>query len=350
MSKTSRNNYIAIAKAIGIILMVVGHSGCPSALGRFIYLFHMPLFFVCSGYFFKEITNKASLIPFYKKKMTGLYVPYLKWSLLFLLLHNIFRYLYIIGSDFYHMADYVRQFAKLLVMTDYEILIRPFWFMKELLLTSIIVASFSLIRSLFFPKISIFFLLIISMAITFVAKSVQDFPLIGDCSLLFFSITYFYSGVLLQKYKDIIPFNTSMMIISFLIVLIGSVLYKGTIDMRFTTEKNIIPYYILSLAGVIMVLCISKKSECISAKYILYYIGNHTMPILALNLLALKLGNLIKIWIYDLPINNLSSHTVIYNYNTFYWLAYTMIGVVIPLLTNYLYNRFFSKYNFEKTK
>lgn len=43
---------ISIAKALGIILMVVGHSGCPEILARFIYLFHMPLFFFCSGYFF----------------------------------------------------------------------------------------------------------------------------------------------------------------------------------------------------------------------------------------------------------------------------------------------------------
>jgi predicted tellurium resistance membrane protein TerC len=40
-------NSITIAKAIGIILMVVGHSGCPQMLSKFIYLFHMPLFFLC---------------------------------------------------------------------------------------------------------------------------------------------------------------------------------------------------------------------------------------------------------------------------------------------------------------
>lgn len=40
-----KNNYIAIAKALGIMLMVVGHSGCPDYLYRFIYMFHMPLFF-----------------------------------------------------------------------------------------------------------------------------------------------------------------------------------------------------------------------------------------------------------------------------------------------------------------
>ena len=341
MPNKSRNNYISIAKAIGIILMVVGHSGCPSAIGRFIYLFHMPLFFVCSGYFFKEIADKASLMYFYKKRIKRLYLPYLKWSLLFLLLHNVFRYFNITGSVIYQTHDYIRQFIRLVTMTDYELLIRPFWFIKELLFASVIVASISMIRAHLFPKIGTFTLLCFSLTIAILTKFLPLIPLIGDCSLLFFSITYFYSGVLIHKYKPSIPFTASVLIVSFLVVLIGSILFTGTIDMRFTTAKNMLPYYLLSLSGIIMVFCISKKLEKISLNFTLFYIGNHTMPILALNLLALKIGNLIKIWIYGLPINNLSSYTVIYERNSYFWVIYTIIGISIPLLVNFLYYRLF---------
>ena len=90
MGSQSKENYITIAKAFGIILMVIGHSGSPSWLGRFLYMFHMPLFFLCSGYFFKEITEQKALNAFFLKRIKGLYIPYLKWSILFLLLHNIF--------------------------------------------------------------------------------------------------------------------------------------------------------------------------------------------------------------------------------------------------------------------
>ncbi len=48
-----RNNAIDIAKGFGIILMVIGHAEMPSILTRSIYLFHMPLFFIAAGYFFK---------------------------------------------------------------------------------------------------------------------------------------------------------------------------------------------------------------------------------------------------------------------------------------------------------
>ena len=341
MPNKSRNNYISVTKAIGIILMVVGHSGCPSAIGRFIYIFHMPLFFVCSGFFFREATNKTSLMSFYKKRIKGLYLPYLKWSLLFLLLHNVFRHFHITGSAIYHAQDYIRQFVRLVTMTDYELLIRPFWFIKELLFASVIVASISIIRARLFQNIGMFTLLFFSLTIAIIAKFLPLIPLIGDCSLLFLSIAYFYSGILIQKYKTSIPFTTSMMIISFIVVLIGNIQFTGTIDMRFTTAKNMLPYYILSLSGIIMVFCISKKLEKSSLNSTLFYIGNHTMPILALNLLALKFGNLIKIWIYGIPINNLSSYTVIYERNLYFCVIYTIIGISIPLLVHFLYNRLF---------
>ena len=73
----SKDNYISVAKAIGIILMGIGHSGCPKLLRDFIYTFHMPLFFLCSGYFFKEIVSLYKLKSFFLKKMRGLYFPYL---------------------------------------------------------------------------------------------------------------------------------------------------------------------------------------------------------------------------------------------------------------------------------
>lgn len=47
-----RDISIDIAKGIGIILVVYGHLACPVA--REIFLFHMPLFFLLSGYFFLQ--------------------------------------------------------------------------------------------------------------------------------------------------------------------------------------------------------------------------------------------------------------------------------------------------------
>lgn len=344
MHSNSNSNSITIAKAIGIILMVIGHSGCPTVLCRFLYLFHMPLFFVCSGFFFKEISDRPSLFLFYKKRMKRLYLPYLKWSVFFLLLHNTFSSLSIIKSGPYESYDYIKQFFKLIVMVDYELLIRPFWFIKELLLASLIVATISLFRSRYFPKINIGSLIILSLISSTLAKYVPIIPLIGDCSVLFLSISYYYMGILFHKYQNRLPMKYSVLILLFIIVILGSFVFPGFIDMRYTTAYNNILYFCLSLFGIQMLFIISKIIDNKHTCPVLNYIGNHTMPILALNLLTLKFGNLIKIWFYDLPIDKLSSHTVIYDHNAFFWLLYTVIGVTLPLFVNYLYIRFVSQY------
>lgn len=49
-SDSHQSEIFSIVKGIGIILMVIGHASSP--FHDFIYLFHMPLFFMISGFFF----------------------------------------------------------------------------------------------------------------------------------------------------------------------------------------------------------------------------------------------------------------------------------------------------------
>lgn len=70
-----RIEYIDIAKGIAIIMVLLGHIDlCPIGLKSSIYSFHMPLFFILSGYFMKEGIEIRLLI---KKLFKSLMVPYL---------------------------------------------------------------------------------------------------------------------------------------------------------------------------------------------------------------------------------------------------------------------------------
>lgn len=352
MTQISKNNYISIAKAFGIILMVIGHSGCPNVLIRFLYMFHMPLFFLCSGYFFKNISETISFKTFCKKKVKGLYFPYLKWSLFFILLHNLFFHIDIYNSFtnsyIYQTTDYLKQLTKTIVMTDHELLIRPFWFIKELLLSSILIAFISLLRYKLFPKLSHEILLaIMFIATNFFKLTNLCLPILGDCSVLTFSAVYLYSGMVFRKFEKKIPVNIYTTGFTMLATLIGSYFFIGDIDMRYATLHNITPYYLLSISGIIMTFNLSKWLNKKPINYYLYYIGNHTMPILALNLLALKIGNIIKIYIYNMQIEMLSSYTIIYEHNHLFWVIYTIIGVTVPLLCYSLYNNITKIFNIK---
>ena len=84
-----RNMLVDTGKGIAIILMCIGHAYCPDALFYFIYMFHMAFFFMMSGYFFSD-KNLDNPKAFIWKRITGLWVPFVKWGLIFVLLHNIF--------------------------------------------------------------------------------------------------------------------------------------------------------------------------------------------------------------------------------------------------------------------
>lgn len=83
----NRNVQIDVCKGIGIILMLIGHSAVlmgnwSNLLFKIIYSFHMPLFFIISGYFFKPLSFKDNV----KKSGRRLLIPYLFASLISILL------------------------------------------------------------------------------------------------------------------------------------------------------------------------------------------------------------------------------------------------------------------------
>lgn len=73
-----RISSIDILKGIGIILVMLGHALPHESFVRIlIYTFHMPLFFWCSGFFYKDKPFKDATI----KDVKGLLIPWLTFSL-----------------------------------------------------------------------------------------------------------------------------------------------------------------------------------------------------------------------------------------------------------------------------
>lgn len=69
----ARNTYMDIAKGIGMLAVIVAHIGIGKAGNILLYSFHLPLFFIISGYFFKM---EDDIKNFLLKKSKGYLVPY----------------------------------------------------------------------------------------------------------------------------------------------------------------------------------------------------------------------------------------------------------------------------------
>ena len=86
--RTERYLSMDIAKAIAIILVVLGHYCPPEApegfhiLQEVIYSFHMPLFFFASGFIYQYTWRPSPYVRFEAKKFRRLMIPYFTTSLI----------------------------------------------------------------------------------------------------------------------------------------------------------------------------------------------------------------------------------------------------------------------------
>ena len=81
-------------RGIGIVLMVLGHSGFPGT--DYIYLFHMALFFMLSGWFF---SLRGGLVHFVRRKLVTLWLPFVAANTVFTVCNNLFLRLNILTAD-----------------------------------------------------------------------------------------------------------------------------------------------------------------------------------------------------------------------------------------------------------
>ena len=328
------------------MLMVIGHSGCPQVLFKFIYLFHMPLFFLCSGIFYKEMTSLDAVTLFVKKRIKGLYIPFLKWSVLFLLLHNLFMFVgvynpyygYEGGSSSYTLSGiFQRLFSILFTMHDYEEILGGFWFIRALFITSVLIAVFSLcLRTYSKYKYELLCLLFLLLTIL-IRRIAPDPEFWRDISMGTLGAFFYISGYLLMRYKSCWQNKYGATLCCFILIL-SYFYFKDGISMGCGYNK-VLPFSISAVSGSILTISISNaiESRLTIVKRLLYYIGNHTLEILALHFLSFRFVSYMIVLLFGIDMVHVAEHPVIKDVNiphSNWWIFYCVIGIVLPLLIN----------------
>ncbi len=129
----NRNINIDIIKGIGIILMVGGHCGMPFT--HFIYLFHMAIFFMASGYCFNASNSETmqDVLSFVKRKFKGLWFPYVLWTAVFSLLHNVFIKAGIYSPAPWSISEIGKNIIKSFFLHGHTQLGSALWFISALM-------------------------------------------------------------------------------------------------------------------------------------------------------------------------------------------------------------------------
>lgn len=302
-----RNPMISIAKAIGIILMVIGHVFDKESWGiHFIYMFHMPLFFVLSGYFFKEPRSATELFKLAKKKILGLYVPYLSWTILFILVHNLLLN-FEIGENVYSSTTIVHCIAKsaLTFVTTEKVLV-GFWFLKALFSAILFLALFSFatrrIQNNIYQKV-ICLLCLVSLLFIFKFPNKTLLGMIYGAVFLCFGRIFRDLG-----FEHKIHGVIWMVLLGISVFLISRCFNDVTnTEMLFIDKNTFLPFTFSGCVGSVWVMLISKyMGKNLNRKLVdfIRYIGDHTLIIFVLHY------PLIKIFDFYFK-NNLGAYTTI---------------------------------------
>lgn len=252
-----RSNWMDIAKGITIMLMVLGHSSVPHCIAVFIWAFHMPLFFVASGW----TTNweKRTFFEYVLHRARTLMLPFVSYSIIVCLLlshHSSwkgFGYLLSHGWEGY-----------------------PLWFIPVLFIASVINRAVYEVKST-----GLRLIIILLLAMVGVALDNNNIYLPWAISSVPYASFLVAVGWMIKHIVNLERSNRIGLILCVVITLGIAQFYR--LDMAWNNITPIIPLTIGAISGTLMVFMLSSllenKSKMLSR--ILSSIGKETYIVVA---------------------------------------------------------------------
>lgn len=355
-----RDSSVDILKGLAIILVVYGHTW--PFCRNWIYLFHMAVFLIASGYCYSFQPNSIKELKNYVlKKVLSLYLPFLVCNGAFTLLSNLFLKIGIYSDNplfleltkewpveqslfqYIGFLDIAKRLIKIALFIGPTQMGTATWFLTSLFLV-LIVHSFitMLVRKLYVNNLHIvnFIILCIMLLLTQLASSyrpnliyaIKCFP----CTYVAFLLGIFIKNVKLEKLYSLLMASLAFALL---------ILFSNSIRIEVSAARisNVIVFLVSSICGWILLKFVSEKLTHIKFLSItLQYIGRHTMPILCLHVLCFKLVSEIYIYAHNKPSILLASFHIIFEANELWKLVYLLIGVLGPLVLYYIYRKIWS--------
>lgn len=318
---------MTMLKGLGIVLVVLGHSIVPDTLPHnFIYLFHLALFYFASGYFFKE-KYMHNIKLYVWKRVKALYFPFVKYGLLFLLLHNLF---YKIGlyKDYFTIQEMLKEALSILKFFGFEPLLGVFWFLKSLFVVNVVFAVSLVFCKRFKHSGGASIILLGCLTVVGIIASYKDFPL-SKTLAEFLLLPIAALGYVWKTSKKNFRFNIFAFLFSITILLLCI-----NIKVEISSHKlytNPLLFYLFSICGIYFSLCLCHMVKAKAICKITEIIGYHTMPIFVWHLLIFRGVSFVIIQIYNLNMDKIGMHPIIPIDNYVWCWIYTFVGISLPL-------------------
>lgn len=363
--RQTNNNRIDIVKALAIILMVYGHTF--GVFRNFVYLFHMPVFYIISGYVFKHkhASSKLAFREYFFDRAKRLMVPYYLTNVAFILLHNVFILIgfytenpdillanvgpieqYVAGKlDWKHICWY-----------SYHVLLNEgggqltgsTWFLYTLFMVSVIhcylLSITKRIENNNIKKILWLMLFIILLGASWaISEGFLDDYLLPRHRNIPVAYCLFLMGVFLKDI-DVRWDQYGIYFVGFISVCVLIYIRKyGTLELSQAKIINPLFLVVSSLSGWILLNVVSEVISHYSISRYFVYLGSNTLPILLIHMASFKLASYFFVLIRRLPSYMVASYTIIFSVSEFGKLLYVLVGVCVPLYLNWIYKKILTR-------
>lgn len=275
-----RKRDIDILKGIGIFLMVFDHVGWGSFVHSYIQSFHMPLFFIVSGFLWKD-RDTATLA---KKRFQSSMIPYLCFGGAYAMM----------AIACYEMGIYqvgIRDTLRAIVLYPTDMAHIPLapalWFLPCFFLSNLLYGG--ALRKLNGVKRVVVVILIATVGMTY--SSITDLMLPFAIEPTATAIFFIWIGDCIKdKMDNVEKYSKKVTVIAgILVVHLSVVLLNGSVDLRSARYNNCILYVIGAVSGTLLWWIVSNhladnKNELISkCSKVLVYLSISSITFLCMN-------------------------------------------------------------------
>lgn len=320
----NRLDYIDKVKGFAICLVVLGHitqfDKNLTGLTIWIYSFHIPLFFIVSGYLNSYRSNEIELKEKIKRKWNSLIIPYIWFSII----NFTLKLTVITITDNFSIDSLLYEIKRVLTLYGNGTV----WFLACLFLTEIF---FEIIKKYVKNKnvsISLISLLVIVCSMTVNIESMILTSIIRVVIATgFYMIGFYFLSYILSSIKD-----KYEILIGLLLIVLSSIicLIQGRrVDLYSLQLSNSFIYLLTSIIGSIGVVLIFKGSKLIYKTTILNVVGIQSLIIM---LIHARIIDIVKVIFSRIGLSNIN------------YIVYTSLIFIIVIVLSYIGSIVINKY------
>ncbi len=255
MEKAKRIQELDILKGFGILFMVFNHVGWGDTVHAYFQSFHMPLFFIVSGYLWKSSEERIS--SRFGRKFTGLMLPYFFFGGILAALYTVDVLINDPGGDIW--KGIVRFLA---FPTDGIPQGGPLWFLPCMLFTDLF---YTVINRLCPSKKAVGLVCVFTAALGCAYASISGMPTLPWClEPTLTALLFMFIGDMLKNHDkwEYDPIRISAAAVAlFFIIHIGLALSQDAVDLRTARYYNCAAYFLVSVLGTLVWWNISHRME-----------------------------------------------------------------------------------------